>query len=193
MDCDELPDQLLKEETVLVVPSAETVPVRDDAKKREWLEALAPGGQPEQYLGRSVTADQVDIMTDDEAERLYARCEVRLGAAMTKTLKTAAQFYSATRYVPPAPPENKPKFVADPEADPFVEYALSTATGELYHKYGMFLAPLTAALTTAKHCQFRYVCPFAIPENVGRDPAGTAGESERPDAYDRRNDEGPKM
>ncbi|KAI0211962.1 hypothetical protein LSAT2_003160 [Lamellibrachia satsuma] len=89
------------------------------------------------------------------------------------------------------PPENQLKLVADPEADPFIEYALSTATCELYHKYGMFLAPLTAALTTAKHCQFGHVCPFAIPENVGRDPAGTAGESERSDACDRRNDEGP--
>ena len=45
MDCDELVDQLLKEETV---PAAETqaVPARDsaDAKRRERLEALAAGG-----------------------------------------------------------------------------------------------------------------------------------------------------
>ena len=65
-----------------VVPAAETVPAPDDAKKRERLAALAArGGRAEQHLGRSVTTDQVDSMTDDEAERLYDRYEARLGAA----------------------------------------------------------------------------------------------------------------
>ncbi len=42
----------------------------------------------------------------------------------------------------PIPLENYPKLVADLEVDPFVEHALSAATCELYHTYGMFLAPL---------------------------------------------------
>ena len=62
MDCDELLDRLFKEETVLVVLAAETVPARDGVAKRGRLAALAAGGQAEQYLGRSVTADQVDSM-----------------------------------------------------------------------------------------------------------------------------------
>ncbi|KAI0211580.1 hypothetical protein LSAT2_003589 [Lamellibrachia satsuma] len=72
-----------------------TVPARADAKKRELLAALTVGGQAEQYLERSVAADQVEIMTDEEVEQLYARYEARLGAAMTNTLKTATlQFYT---------------------------------------------------------------------------------------------------
>ena len=36
----------------------------------------------------------------------------------------------------------------------FVEHALSSAVCEFYHRYGMFLVPLTTAMTTVKHCQF---------------------------------------
>ena len=54
----------------------------------------------------------------------------------------------------PIPAENQPGLIADLEADPFVGHALSSATCELYHRYGMFLAPLTAALTIIEYCQF---------------------------------------
>ena len=62
----------------------------------------------------------------------------------------------------PIPAENQPVLIADPEGDPFVGHPLSSATYELYHRYGMFLAPLTTALTTIKHCQFGDRCPAVI-------------------------------
>ncbi|NPA76339.1 MAG: hypothetical protein GXN93_01115 [Candidatus Diapherotrites archaeon] len=96
--------------------------------------------------------DQIDAMDDDEVKRLYARHEARLGAAMTKTLRQAAmQLYAGvTSMFLPIPPENRPLLAADLEADPFVGHALSSAACELYHRYGMYLAQLTAALTTAR-------------------------------------------
>ena len=119
---------------------------------------MAAGGQARQYLGaQRLTADQIDSMGNDEVEKLYARYEAWLGAAMSKTLGQAAlQLYSgvASMFLP-IPLENQPKLVSDLEADSFVCHALSSATCELYHRYGMYLAPLTAALTTAKHCQFK--------------------------------------
>lgn len=48
----------------------------------------------------------------------------------------------------------QPELLAELEADPFVEHAVSSATCELYHHFGMLLAPVTAGLTTIKHCQF---------------------------------------
>ena len=48
--------------------------------------------------------------------------------------------------------ENQSGLIADLKGDLIVEHALSSATCELYHRYGMFLAPLTAVLTTMKHC-----------------------------------------
>ena len=99
-------------------------------------------------------ADQIDALDNTEIEKLYARYEARLGTAMTKTLGSAAlQLYAgvAAMFLPI---ENQPGLIADLESDPFVGHALSSATCELYHGYGMYLAPLTAALTTLKHCQF---------------------------------------
>ena len=54
----------------------------------------------------------------------------------------------------PIPAEDQPGLIADFEGDPFAGHALSSATCELYHCYDIFLAPLTTALTTIKHCQF---------------------------------------
>ena len=63
---------------------------------------------------------------------------------------------------PPIPTENQPGLIADLEGNPFVGHALSSATCELYHRYGMFLAPLTIALNINKLCQFGHRCPAVI-------------------------------
>ena len=75
---------------------------------------------------------------------------------MTKTLGAAAlQLYtSVASMLLPIPPEEQPVLLADLEADPFVEHAVSSATCEMYHRFGMYLAPVTAALTTLRHCRF---------------------------------------
>ena len=125
-------------------------------KHRERLAALCAGGRARQYLGKALSIDQVDNMEDEEVEKLYGRYEARLGAAMTKTLGAAAlHLYSsmASMFLP-IPPEEQPELLAELEADPFVEHAVSSATCELYHRFGMLLAPLTAGLTTIKHCRF---------------------------------------
>ena len=73
------------------------------------------------------TADQIDTLDNTKIEKMYARYEARLGAAMTKIYAgTVAMFL---------PIENLPGLIADLESDPFVGHALSTATYELYHRY----------------------------------------------------------
>ena len=47
-----------------------------------------------------------------------------------------------------------PKLLEDLEEDLFINYALTSVCCELYYKYGMYLAPFTAMLTTAKHINF---------------------------------------
>ena len=123
---------------------------------RERLAALAAGGRARQYLGKALSVDQVDNMEEEEVEKLYGRYEARLGAAMTKTLGAATlQLYtSAVSLFLPIPPEEQPELLAELEADPFVEHAVSSATCEMYHRFGMYLAPVTAALTTLRHCRF---------------------------------------
>ena len=94
---------------------------------------------------------------------------------MTATLGSAAlQLYAGlVSMFLPIPVENQPGLTADFEGDQFVGHALSSATCELYHRYGMFLVPLTAALTTIKHCQFGHRCPAVM--NDGNQADG--GES----------------
>lgn len=173
MDCDELIDELLSEcdgapaaAPGAATPSAQAPgpPSQSDTRRRERLAALVAGGQARQYLGKAFTVDQIDALDDAEIEKLYARYEARLGAAMTKSLGSAAlQLYAwgASIFLP-IPVENQPALIADLQDEPFVGQALSSAACELYHRYGMFIAPLTAALTTMKHCQFGHHCPVRI-------------------------------
>ena len=157
---------------------------------RERLAALAAGGRARQYLGKALSVDQVDNMEDEEVEKLYGRYEARLGAAMTKTLGAAAlQLYtSVASMFLPIPPEEQPELLAELEADPFVEHAVSSATCEMYHRFGMYLAPVTAALTTLRHCRFGHGAHHMDDtyQDGGRsDDTGTECLGEHPDRVDR--------
>ena len=69
---------------------------RNDERKRERLAALVLGGQAKQYLGKNVSAEEIDSIDPQNLDRLYTRCEARLGSSMTKTLgQTAIQLYSS--------------------------------------------------------------------------------------------------
>ncbi|MEW8338200.1 MAG: hypothetical protein AB2596_21500 [Candidatus Thiodiazotropha sp.] len=195
MDCDELIDGLLStqgtgDEAPSEKPVATTYLQSQEEpdrvqKHRERLASVAAGGQAGRYgllaHGKALTASHIEELDDSEIERLYARYEARLGAAMTKTLGSAAlQLYAGVvSLFLPIPAENQPGLIADLEGDPFVGHALSSATCELYHRYGMFLAPLTAALTTIKHCQFGHRCPAVIKD--GGEPVSAADNDASPD------------
>ena len=49
---------------------------------------------------------------------------------------------------------NPPKLLKDLEENSFIYYALRSVCCELYYKYGKYLAPFTAMLTTVKHINF---------------------------------------
>ena len=178
-DCDELIDQMLN----ISLDNGETAGTADAQSGNainatEQKQALVAGGSSKQYLGRQITISQLDEMSDEEIEKLYDRYEARLGATMTKTLGTSAlrMYALAASAFLPIPPENQLKLVADLEEDPFVGHALTTACCELYYKYGMYLAPLTAALTTAKNCRFGHQCPPQHVQDVSTSARGSAGE-----------------
>ena len=99
---------------------------------------------------------------------------------MTKTLGSAALLLYAGVASMFFPIENRPALVADLEADPFVGHALSSATCELYHRFGMFLAPPSAALTTMKHYQFGHQCPQTINDDGNPTEGGRGGKSDGP-------------
>ena len=113
---------------------------------RERLASDAAGGQAGRYgllaHGKELAASHIEELDDSEIERLYARYEARLGAAMTKTLGSAAlQLYAEVGSMfLPIPAENQPGLIADLEGNPFVGHAvpslwhvLSTTVGSVDH------------------------------------------------------------
>lgn len=174
MNCDELLDTLIAEPSDGLVQGSAVgnAPERQTAAaelrvnhKRARLAALTAGGQTNPghhgamfFKGKSLTPERVDAMNDAEIEELYARYEVRLGAAMSKSLGSSLLhlYTSMVSRILPIPTWRKPELVADLEQDPFVSSALQSACCELYYRYGMYLAPLTTALTTAKHCDWSH-------------------------------------
>jgi hypothetical protein len=178
MDPDQILEQLLQEDgydladdlvkTTRTAPTASVHPQVEQQRAR--LAALVAGGTTKQYLGKQLSLADVDDLTDDEIDLLYARYEARLGSMMTKTLGSSIlKMYSlAAGMVLPIPPENQQHLVTDLESDPFVGHAVTTACCELYHRYGMYLAPLTAAVTTIKHCQFEGTAQPAYGTHDGR-------------------------
>ena len=162
MDPDELLEQIMSEENCVqpVYDSSNAIITQPEQTQieeyRSRLSALVAGGTAKQYLGKNVSLTDIDDMPQEEVIKLYARYEARLGAMMTKTLGSSAlRLYSmAASAFLPISLEQQPHLVADLEGDPFVGHAVTTACCELYHRYGMYLAPLTAAITTVKHCQF---------------------------------------
>ena len=51
---------------------------------------------------------------------------------------------------------NPPKLIQDLEEDPFINHGLTNICCELYYRYGMYLAPFTAMLTTARHIELDF-------------------------------------
>ena len=84
---------------------------------------------------------------------------------MTKTLGSAALQIYAGMIWQFVPIPDQLGLIRDLESDPFVGHALSSATCELYHRYGMWLAPLTTTLITLKHAQFGHCCPVRVDQN----------------------------
>ena len=155
MNCEELLLENVNENDTTNV-STESVDSDKLERRRERLAAISIGGQSKQYFGKTVSAEDIDNMKPQEINKLYTRYEARLGASMTKTLGQAAiQLYAtfAGRFLP-IPVEKQHFLACDLEADPFVSHAMTTAACELYYRYGFYMAPLTAAMTTMKYCQF---------------------------------------
>ena len=130
----------------------------EHARKPARLAAEVSGGRKMMFKGQTVTTERIDAMEDAEIEELHARYEARLGAAMSKSLGSSLLRVNASvaSMLLPLPPSRQPELVADLEQDPFLSSALQSACCELYYRYGMYLAPLTVALTTAKHCDWKF-------------------------------------
>ena len=123
---------------------------------RDTLAALVRGGQTK-YLDVGMTSAKIEDATDIEIEVLFARYELKLGAALTKNLgSTFIHLYTkVVSMFLPIPSEEQRELAADLENDVFLEHSLNSTMCILYHNFSAVIAPLTVALTTMEHCQFQ--------------------------------------
>ena len=121
IDCDELIDELVSAQSAddrsplaysrtsagtAATPDGQGQEMCSQALRKHREIAFVGEGQAKQYLGKVFTVDQIDALDDAEIVKLYARYEARLGAAMLKTLGSAAlQLYAG---VHPCFPNRKP-------------------------------------------------------------------------------------
>lgn len=123
----------------------------DTTKERNRLSSIIVGGNSKKYLGKEVKLSDIDSMESEQIKKLYCKYEARLGAIMTKTLgNTFINLYvmGVLKYFNI---QNPLDLIQDLEEDPFVNQALNNTCCELYYRFGMYLAPFTAMLTTVKH------------------------------------------
>ncbi len=134
---------------------SETSDNEDDIEeKRKRLSAIVAGGSCKQYLGKDLQLSDIDGLTSEQINKLYCRYEARLGVSMTKTLGNSFINLFVTcvsKYFNVVDPT---KLLENLTEDPFINSALTTTCCELYYRYGMYLAPFTALLTTARHIDF---------------------------------------
>ena len=151
----EIDDILEKQENIVYSPSTVIQQtVIDEAtleKKEKLIIAINGGGK---YVDKKLTVEALNNMTADQINKEFEKYERKLGAVMVKTLgKSMIDLYSmAAGHFLKISPENQLNLMIELNDDPFLDHALNKVCCEFYYKFGMFLAPLTASLTTLKYC-----------------------------------------
>jgi hypothetical protein len=179
MEVDALIDQLVSEEAVPANTAPGSVATHDGevAQKRERLAAVIAGGQSQRYLGRTISLDQVDKLSDSEIVKMYARYEIRFGASIVRTLGHAVLTMYSDLAAYYRPKINSSSLTSDLESNPLVEFGLSAYSGSLYHRFGLLLTPIAVALTTIKHCKFGDDAEDGRDTDIGGDTANSSGDA----------------
>ena len=131
-----------------------TVPGPNIPALREQLAVLVSTGKSKEAIGVQLTHEQLKRLTDKEVEKYYKRYETFVGSKTTESmvdslltlLTRGLQMVVEIDDIDAMKKELKEDFIINKEMTDFV--------GSLSLKYGKFLAPISAALITAKHIDF---------------------------------------
>ena len=121
---------------------------------REQLAVLVLTGKSKEAIGVQLAHEQLKRLTDKEVEKYYKRYETFVGSKTTESmvdslltlLTRGLQMVVEIDDIDAMKKELKEDFIINKEMTDFV--------GSLSLKYGKFLAPISAALITAKHIDF---------------------------------------
>ena len=121
---------------------------------REQLAVLVSTGKAKEVIGVHLTHEQLKRLTDKEVEKYYKRYETFVGSKTTESivdslltlLTRGLEMVVKIDDIDAMKKELKEDYIINKEMTDFV--------GGLTLKYGKFLAPISAALITAKHIDF---------------------------------------
>ena len=122
---------------------------------RERLIGVALAGKSKEYLGKSITSDEIESLDQKELRKLYARYEAHIGGVVTNTMKKhiVKAYISLVELSLP-----KNVVIVDREGleeslneGPFIELGLSKLMCILYRRFGHLLVPVESVLKTSNH------------------------------------------
>jgi hypothetical protein len=122
-------------------------PVAIDNVKRDRIYSVVASGKSKQYLGKSLSIEDAQKLTDEEVERLHERYSSLLGSKLVKSLgQVIVKLYSSTvsKYLP----LDVEKLSNELSDNPIVTNALGSYSCFLHYKFGHLLAPVAVALIT---------------------------------------------
>ena len=126
----------------------------DTSKEKEKLILVVASGKSKQFLGKLMTTADIETLSDEDVQKLYARYEATLGGLITRQLKKH-MCYAYSRVIQFICPtlnckiEDIGGLTTSLGDGPFIDLALSSYTCKLYHDYGHLLAPIEAAIITS--------------------------------------------
>ena len=126
----------------------------DTSKEKEKLILVVASGKSKQFLGKLMTTADIETLSDEDVQKLYARYEAALGGLITRQLKKH-MCYAYSRVIQSICPtlnckiEDIGGLTTSLGDGPFIDLALSSYTCKLYHDYGHLLAPIEAAIITS--------------------------------------------
>ena len=119
------------------------------------VDRSSSSGKEQEYLGKSITSDEIGSLNQKELRKLYSRYEAHMGGVVTNKMKK--HFVTAyTNLVGFFLPKNLAIFDREGleeslNGGPFIELGLSKWLCGLYHRFGHLLAPVEAVLLTSNH------------------------------------------
>ena len=124
--------------------------MKPDTKCQKLLECVLTGNS-KLYLGKAYTEDQLAKLCEEEVEKLFNNYEAKLSGQMVRSLGHSVINMYSMGACAVLGISNQDPLSEDLENDPFLNSALQRATCELYYRFGLFLAPLSAGIITSRH------------------------------------------
>ena len=149
-------------------------PIAIDNAKRERIYSVVASGKSKQYLGKSMSIEDVQKLTDEEIETLHDRYSSLLGSKLVKNFgQVIVKLFSNTisKYLP----VDEEKLRHELEDNPLINNTLGSFCCNLYYKFGPLLAPVVVALIT-----FDNLISVPLIDNGSKSRSENSDETKKP-------------